>query len=260
MSDINALDNRITLPMFLDSLKGRFQKLLAGTMTPEEKLAAIVRELTADVQEKRVLARQIRAQQLALKDPDTAALEPLEALEARREKLVKLGGQNLDKPEMLGQIQQEIKGLDAMIASNTATYSTLEESYKLAMANYKTALTALDNARVNGPAILNAIRAHQEALKMRDAANKQNQVDASFMNDLMGELQNSQAELRSDKEIENDVDATKAGSLDAALAAMDAGTVDESLMAEFRAASNPSSAAQAASAAATYEVTVKPTN
>lgn len=236
MSTVKALDQKITVPMFLKGLQGKFQKLLASTMTPEEKLASIVAEMEKDVQEKRVLARQIGAQMRALKDPDTKDFEPLEAAEARRVKLVKLGGQNLENAERLGQIQHEIKALDAMIASQGATYQTLSESYALAMANYKTALAALESTRTNGPAILKALKAHQDALAMRDKAKDQTAVDASFMDDLTAELTQTQAELRSDKAIEDDLDASVDGSLDAELAKMDAATVDDDLMAEFQAA------------------------
>lgn len=259
----NAMDSRITVTMFLQSMQGRFQKLLAGTLTPQEKLAAIVRELETETQQKRVLAREIGAQMRALADPDTRELEPLEASRLRRTKLVALGGQNLGNAEMLGQIQQEIKSLESVIGSQQATYDTLKESYDLAMANYKTALQALDNARINGPAILNAIKAHEQALQLRDKTKKQGAPDVTFMSELTAELDQTRAELRSDKEIEDDVDATKAGSLDAALAAMDAGHVDDSLMAEFQAAANASGATAqqqaAAGAAATFQVTVEPT-
>lgn len=250
MSTVKALDSKITLSMFLKGMQGKFQKLLASTMTPEEKLAAIVVEMERDVQEKRVLARQIGAQMRALKDPDTKGLEPFEAAEARRAKLVKLGGQNLGNAEKLGQIQHEVKALDAMIASHQGTYGTLKESYELAMANYKTAFAALESTRTNGPAILRAIRAHQDALAMRDKAQDQEAVDASFMDDLTAELSQTQAELRSDKAIDADLNASVDGSLDAELAKMDAATVDEKLMAEFQAA--------AGKTAATYKVTVEP--
>lgn len=259
MTTVKALDSKISLPMFLQGMGKRFQTIMARALSPEEKLAAIIAEMEKDVQEKRVLARQIGAQMRALKDTDTKDLEPLEAVEARRAKLVKLGGQNLDKPEMLGQIQQEIKSLDAMIASQQGTYDALKESYDLASANYKTALAALESTRTSGPAILKAIRAHQDALAMRDKAHDQTAVDASFMSDLTDELTATQAELRSDKAIEDDLDATKSGSLDAKLAEMDAGTVDDDLMAEFQAAAGkPKADTAAATGAAKYKVTVEP--
>lgn len=234
----SALDSKISFGMFLDGMKGRFQKFLASNLTPEEKLAAIVKELNADVQEKRVLARQIGAQMRALADPDTAELEPLEAAQARRAKLVKLGGQNLGNAEKLGQIQQEIRGLDALISSQTGTYDTLKESYGVAKANYQTAFAALESVRNNGPAVLKAIRAHQDALKIRDKAAGSKQVDASFMTELTAELNSAKAELRSDKSFEQDLDATRPGSLDAELAKLDAATVDDKLMAEFRVAAS----------------------
>lgn len=256
-----AMDNRITVGMWVQGMSKRFQGILAGTLSPEEKLALIVKEMEKDVQEKRVLARQIAAQMRAIKDPDTKELEPLEAAEARRTKLVKLGGANLDKPEILGQVQQEIKGLEALITSQSATYQTLSESYDVAMANYKQTLAALDNARNNGPAMLAAIKAHEDALKMRDRARTQEEVDASFMSDLAVELQKTQAELRSDEAIDADLDATRPGSIDTALAAMDEQTVDADLMAEFEAAAAAASGTKAdqpdAAPGTTYTVHVE---
>lgn len=252
MTTVKALDSKISLLMFLQGMGKRFQTIMARALTPEEKLAAIIAEMEKDVQEKRVLARQIGAQMRALSDPDTTDLEPLEAAKARRAKLVKLGGQNLENAERLGQIQHEVKALDTMIASQEATYATLKESYDLASANYKTALAALDSTRSNGPAILKAIKAHQDALAMRDKAKNTDAVDASFMDDLTAELTNAQGELRSDKAIDDDLDATKSGSLDAELAKMDASNVDDSLMAEFQAAAGKTTATS------TFKVTVEP--
>ena len=191
------------------------------------------------MQAKRKLAREIGAQMRAIADAETEALEPLEALLAQREKLVKLGGTLVGKPSkkaQLGQVTQEVKGLDARIASQQATFETLKESYDLAKANYQEAFAALETVRQNGPAILNAIRAHKEALAARDSARSQEAVDTSFLNDLQAELSGVQAELRSDSQIDDDLDAANPNSIDAALAKLDEGEVDESLMAEFRAA------------------------
>jgi hypothetical protein len=256
-----ALDDRVDFGMWVKGMAKTFQGILARTLSDEAKLELIIKAMTDDVQEKRVLARQIGSQMRAMADPDTADLEPLEASQARRAKLVKLGGTNLGNDEMLGQIQQEIKGLDALIASQQGTYDTLAQSYALAMTNYKQALAALESARANGPAMLLAIKAHHEALEQRDKVRSQEEVDASFLSDLAGELQGAQAELRSDEAIDADLDATRPGSIDAALAAMDAKTVDESLMAEFEAAAAASGGTKAdqpaAPAGTTYTVHVE---
>ena len=66
-------------------------------MTDQEKLDALIAELSNHVEPKRALAREIYAQMVALKDPSTKQLEPLEAAMSRRERLVKLGSQNLGK-------------------------------------------------------------------------------------------------------------------------------------------------------------------
>lgn len=239
-----AMDKKINFSMFFKAMGGRLQGLLASTLTPEEKLAQIVQALEKQVQEKRVLARQIGAQMRAIADPETTQLEPLEAMQARRAKLVALGGGLVNQPDkaaQLGQISQEIKSLDVQIASQTATYETLKESYDLAKANYSEALAALDTIRLNGPAMLKAIEVNKQAVAMRDAAKSGSgdKVDTSFLKDLEGELSQSQAELRSDGDIDKDLDASSSFNVDAALAKMDAASVDSNLMAEFQAAAAP---------------------
>jgi hypothetical protein len=224
--------------MFVKSMGDRFQKLLASTLTPEEKLAAITKEIEAQVQEKKVLARQIGAQMRAMADPDTKELEPLERLIVQREKLVKLGGSLVDDPTKmveLGQIQQKMKGLDTQLSSQQATYDTLTESYKVAKDNYNQALAALSQVRENAPAMLKAIQAHKDALALRDKAKSGKSIDVSFVDELSKELSDTQAELRSDKEIEDDL-GVGGFNIDVELAKMDAATVDDSLRNEFRAA------------------------
>ena len=237
------MDKKINFSMFFKAMGGRLQGLLASALTPEEKLAQIIKELEKQVQEKRVLAREIGAQMRAIADPETKELEPLEAMQARRTKLVALGGQLVNQPDkaaQLGQISQEIKSLDAQIASQTATYQTLTESYNLAKGNYNEALTALETVRRNGPAMLKAIEVNKQAVAMRDAAKSGSgdKVDTSFLNELEGELSQAQAELRSDGDIDNDLDASSGFNVDVALTKMDAASVDSNLMAEFQAAAS----------------------
>lgn len=247
----NAMNSRVSLGMIIEGWGNRFKNILAGSLTPEEKLSAIVEEMGRDVAEKRVLARQIRAKMSAIADPDTATLEPLEAAKARRQKLVDLGGkllaqsrdpQNVDRVTALQtqmkQVSIEVQSVTQLIDGQQATYDTLKESYDLAFATYQQALSAFEQARDNGPAILDAIRAHEDALKVRDQARAgaQKRADASFLTDLQKELSGAQANLRADKELENDLDATNPHSVDAMLAADEATHVEDSLMAEFEAA------------------------
>ncbi|MFA6383279.1 MAG: hypothetical protein WCX17_02555 [Parcubacteria group bacterium] len=236
---IESLDKKIDFGMFMKAMMGRFKSILAGVLDPEEKLEQIIQVLEREVQGKRVLAREIGGQMRAIADPDTKELEPLEALKARRAKLVKLGGTMIDdvaKATQLGQIQQEIKSIDALVASQQATYDTLAESYTLAKGNYQEAFSALETVRRNGPAMLKAIQAHKDALAQRDKARDEESIDTSFLADLTAELSKTKAELRSDTEIERDLDASDTHVIDRALAEMDKATVDEGLMAEFRAA------------------------
>ena len=144
-----------------------------------------------------------------------------------------------DKVARLGQISQEVKALDDRIASQQATYKTLQESYNLAKDNYQQAFLALETVRENGAAMLKAIEAHKQALALRDEAQSQDKIDTSFLNDLQNELSQVQAEIRTDDEIENDLDATSNFSVDSALSKMDEASVDNDLMAEFKAASSP---------------------
>lgn len=237
--EISTLDKKVNFSMFFKAMGGRLQNLLASTLSPEEKLAQIQDVLEGQVQQKRKLAREIGAQMRAIADPETKDLEALEAMQARRAKLVKLGGTLVDKPEkaaQLGQISQEVKALDGQIKAQEATYDTLKESYELSKANYQQALSALETVRNNGQAMLKAIEAHKQALKMRDQAQSQDEVDTSFLSELQGELSQVQAELRTDEEIDEDLDATSSFSVDSALSKMDAASVDNDLMAEFQAA------------------------
>lgn len=240
MTKIKALDEKINTGMFLEGLFKRFRVfLVAQLLTDEQKLAKIIEVMEKDVQKKRVLARQIGAQMRAIADPDTQELEPLEALKARREKLVQLGGKNVNDPAkaaQLGQLQQEIKAIDAQIASQQATYDMQSESNALAKKNYQEALNALETVKRNGPAMIKAIQAHKQALADKDKAADQEKIDTSFLNDLTDELNASKAELRSDEAIDADLDATNPSSIDAELAKMDAETIDAGLMAEFQAA------------------------
>jgi len=87
--------------------------------------------------------------------------------------------------------------------------------------------------------MLKAIEAHKQALALRDEAQSQDKIDTSFLNDLQNELSQVQAEIRTDDEIENDLDATSNFSVDSALSKMDEASVDNDLMAEFKAASSP---------------------
>ena len=237
MTQIKSLDSRITFGMFFQSLGGQFQKLLASTMSAEDKMKAIIAAMEKDVQAKRVTAREIGAQMRAIADPETKALEPLESAKARRESLVALGAQNLNNKTRLGQISQEIKAVDALIESQQGTYDTLAEAYATAKANYEIALSALDSARSNGPAMIAAINAHKQALETKDKARQtQQSPDVTFIKDLTKELENAKAQARTDRELEKDLDATQPTSIDQALAKMDAESVDASLMAEFQAA------------------------
>ncbi|MDO8668860.1 MAG: hypothetical protein Q7K65_01025 [Candidatus Buchananbacteria bacterium] len=234
-----ALDKKVNFTMFFKAMGGRLQKLLASGLKPEEKLEQIIHVLTVQVQEKRQLAREIGAQMRAIADPETKELEALEALQARRAKLVKLGGSLIGQPNnasQMGQLSQEINGIDAQIKAEETTLETLKESYELAKANYQQALSALETVKGNGNAMLKAIEAHKQALSLRDKAQNQDEVDTSFMSELQGELSQVQAELRSDDDLEDDLDATNTFNVDAALARMDSASVDSSLMAEFQAA------------------------
>ena len=236
---ITAFDNKMNIRMFVETMGDRFKSFLASKMTPEEKLNKIIEAMEKDVQEKRVLARQIGAQMRAIADPDTVTAEPLEAMIAARKKRIVFGAGIMDNPKkkaQFGQVQQEIKSLDARIKSQQGTYDTLVESHALAKASYHEAFNALETIRLNGPAMIKAIQAQKNAVEMRDKAAGQKKIDTSFLGELEAELNNSRAELREDKAIDDDLDAMNESSIDDALAKMDAESVDDSLMAEFRAA------------------------
>ena len=232
----STLNQKLSVTDIMSGVFASAKNLFANTLSDQQKLDLIEQKLEIQVAEKRALARTVGAQMRALADPTTTDLEKLEALQARRAKLVELGGKNLNDPAKLVAIQDEMKGLDQLIAANQATYDTLKEAYAVAKANYETSLSALEKVRGQGQAILAAIGAHKDAQKMRDDARDTTSVDVSFMDDLMGELGQVKAEARADKDLDADLDASKSYNIDAALKADESASVDSGLMAEFQAA------------------------
>ncbi len=220
---VEALDKRMTFGMFVKGIGKRIQSVLSRAVPAEEKLDLILGEMEKDVQEKRVTARSIRARMVAISDPETKELEPLERLRARRKKIVELGAKVLAEKEQmekdgdlagakkkaawLGQLTQEAKALGVSVSSMESTHETLQEAYNIALENYKVALGSYEHVKNNGKAMLEAIKAHQDALSIRDRA-KPEAVDASFLDDLTEELEKAQGELRSDKQIDKELDAT----------------------------------------------------
>lgn len=223
-----TLDSRVTFGMFIKNLGGKLQGIMAKSMSAEEKLSLILQEMSIDVQKKRVMARDIRSKMVALSDPDTAELEPIERMKARRTKLVEQGKKavNDNKTDEANRLAKEIKSLDASLGSLESTYGTLKDSYELALENYKVSQAAYDHAKNNGESMLFAIKAHQDSLRMRDNAKSDKKSDISFLNDLEEELSKSQKELSSDKAIDRDLGVeTKAEEEEPA---------DESILAEFK--------------------------
>lgn len=205
---VTALDKRVDFKMFVKGMVNRVQGIMAKTMPAEEKLTLIIEEMKKDAEDKRVTARAIRAKMVALSDPDTAALEPLERLKAQREKLVKAGKAAFATNDLDGQnrIAQDIKSIDVSLNSMESTFQTLKESYEVAIESYKVAQAALDHTNRNGSTLLLAIKAQQEALKVRDNSRRDTKAaDTSFLNDLEDELTKSQSELRSDVQIDRDL-------------------------------------------------------
>jgi hypothetical protein len=228
-----TLNKKMSWSGILSGFSDKFKDILADALSAEEKLAAIQAELEQDVAEKRRLAREVGAQMRALADPETKELEPLEALKARRAKLVALGGKHISDAAKLAAIQTEVKSIDQAIAANQATYDTLEEAYGIAKGNYQASLDAYERVKSHAPAVLKAIAAHADAQKMRDKARDSKSVDISFMDDLTAELGQVKAAERADKSLDADLDATNSFSINAELEAVQADAVDTSLMAEF---------------------------
>ena len=229
-----TLNEKLSWTGIINGFAGKFKDILAGALSPEEKLVAIQAELEQDVAVKRKLAREVGAQMRALADPETKDLEPLEALKARRAKLVGLGGQSLGNASKLAAIQTEIKSLDQAIEANQVTYDMLEETYGIAKGNYQAVLDAHERVKSHAPAILKSIAAYGDAQDMRDKARDSKSVDISFMEDLANELGQVKASERADKALDDDLDATNAFSINAELEAAQSDTVESSLMAEFQ--------------------------
>ncbi len=243
---VEALDKKMTFSMFVKGIGNKLKSIMAKTISPEEKLKLIENEMSQDVHSKRVTARTIRAKMVALADPDTAQLEPLERLRARREKLVALGAKVLkeqeeavaasnqgvvkEKTAELKKITKEVKSLDPSLASLETTYETLKESYEVALENYKVALAAYDHVKNNGSTLLFAIKAHQEALQVKDNAKTGTTVDASFLDELEGELTKAQQELRSDNQLDKELDTDEPSVLES----QEQADAEQSILDEFR--------------------------
>lgn len=240
-----TLDKKMGWKEILNGAVAELKDALASAIPDDQKLAQIEQKLEEDVAAKRQLAREIGGQMRAIADPETKELEPLEALKARRQKLVDLAATLIDPATgmpkrgaapKLKAIQDEIKGLDKLIGAQQVTYDTLREGYDIAKGSYQDALDALERVRSQGKAVLRTIAAHRQAQEMRDQARSSKSVDVSFMDDLTGELSQVRAEARSDEALDADLDAMNSFNIDAALKADEDAEVDAALMAEFRAA------------------------
>ena len=245
---IAALDRRLSFKLFVKGLGQKLQDILGKTIAPEKKLELILEEMARETYAKRKTAREIRARMMALCDPDSATLEPIEQLQARRKKLVAVGAQILKQQEastdesekaklsaQLGQLTQEVKAVSQSLSSMESTHSSLKESYEIALETYKVSLAAYERAKENGPALLLALKAHQDALQLRDAARKpQATGDASFLDDLTQELERSQKEVQSDHAIDEELDALKPR-VHPLMAEADRQEADATILQEFRA-------------------------
>jgi hypothetical protein len=237
--ETSAMDKKVDLRMFLNALGGKITKLMASTLTDDEKLQGIIKVATEKVQQKRIAAREIGIQMKAIQDSETEELEPLEAKEKQRAQLINLATTLVNDPSkaaQLGQVEQSIAGLDSLINADKVTYAMLKDSYEVAKANYQKDFLALETLRKNGPATLKAIGAYRNAVKTKDQTRAEDAIDVSFLNDLGADLNNAKAALRSDKELDDDIDPTKSFNVDAELAKMDATSVNEKIRAEILAA------------------------
>ena len=244
---MTVLDRRLSFKMFVKGIGQRLQDILGKSMPPDQKLMLILDEMAKDVQGKRKTAREIRARMVALSDVDTEQLEPMERLQVRRKKLIEVGKVVLQQKEastepsqtttleaQLGQLTQEVKSVSTQLSSLEATYATLKESYEVALSSYKVALAAYERAKENGPTLLLALKAHQDALQMRDQARKPTaSINASFLTELEGELEQAEHQLKSDQELDKELDATNS-SVHPLMAQADRQEVDTAILQEFR--------------------------
>lgn len=244
---VATLDRRLSFKMFVKGLGQKLQDILGKSIAPEQKLDLILEEMAVDVQAKRKTAREIRARMVALSDPENDTLEPMERLQARRKKLVEVGKQVLAQRDavtdlsekakldaQLGQLTQEVKSVSTSLSSLEATHQTLKDSYEVALGNYKVGLAAYERTKENGPTLLLALKAHQDALATRDQSRKPSSaVDASFLNDLEQELGQAESQLKSDYELDKELDATRPD-VHPLMAAADRAEVDDKILAEFR--------------------------
>ena len=244
---VATLDRRLSFKMFVKGLGQKLQDILGKSIAPEQKLELILEEMATDVQVKRKTAREIRARMVALSDPENETLEPMERLHARRKKLVEVGKQVLGQRDtttdpsvkakldaQLGQLTQEVKSVSTSLSSLEATYATLKQSYEVALENYKVGLGAYERTKENGPTLLLALKAHQDALATRDQSRKPSSViDASFLNDLEQELGQAESQLKSDYDLDKELDATRPD-VHPLMAEADRQAADEKILEEFK--------------------------
>ena len=245
--NIASIDRRLSFKLFVKGLGQKLQDILGRSIAPEQKLNLILEQMAQDVQSKRKTARELRARMIALSDSENDTLEPMEKLQARRKKLVEAGanvlkqreaasdeGQKATLTAQLGQLTQEVKAVSTSFSSMESTYHTLKESYCIALDTYKVSLLAYERTRENGPTLLLALKAHQEALQLLyNALKTQALVDESFLDDLTRELEQSQKEVQSDQAIDRELDASKPD-VHPLMAEADRQEVDEKILQEFR--------------------------
>lgn len=249
---IVSLDTRLNFKLLVKGLGQKLQEILGKALPPEQKLQLILEQMRADVQTKRKTAREVRARMVALSDPESEQLEPMERLALRRKKLVEVGATVLKQQEaaseesakakltaQLGQVTQEVNAVSTSLNSLASTYATLKDAYAIALETYKVSLAAYERAMENGPTLLLAIKAHQEALALRDATRKPKEtVDASFLDDLTHELEKSQKEVQSDHAIDRELDST-VNDVHPLMQQADQQEVNEAILQEFRGKQTP---------------------
>lgn len=265
----DALAQHMTAADILDGAMNSLRKKIAkALMTDEQMIAALQADTETEARRIRQETRATGAQMRALADPDTKQLEPLEALRARKARMLSMAAGwekerqaleskaaeaeaagNTDEAAKLhqqaGALKQqiaqgalEIQALqNGELGVNENTYGTLKDAYELQMKNLAAAEQAVRVARLQAPAMLQALKANKTAKAIADKARYQSTgPDLWYVNDLQKEMETAAAERRADDQIDRDLDATQPVSVFDQHAEGDVAEAPADIMAEITAA------------------------
>ena len=241
MATSDALARKMTLQDMvkatLDELNFKAAKL---TMSDDQMMATMQGKDNTRVTTTRVRLRTVGAKMRALADAETNDIEPLEALQARYDKMKKLAAKWVNERDQLEEdakkldgvddaqakaLRDQAKALQTRIAQGAIemqalkegelgvlenTFDTYKGAYEVEKANLVTAEAARQISMNQAPAMLAALKANQESQVIADATRPDgsDKVQQRWFTDLKSEAKAAAATRRADKEIDRDMKAS----------------------------------------------------